>query len=118
MALATWGLGDRDEAWKPLRAQLAWAQKSQMLMPVLFGLVAAARVLADEGQIEHAIELYALVSRYPFVANSRWFGDVAGSQITALAANLPEAAVTAARQRGQARDLIATVVEFLTELCV
>jgi uncharacterized protein YyaL (SSP411 family) len=71
----------------------------------------------DEAQIERAVELYALASRYPFVANSRWFGDVAGSQITALAASLPEAAaVTASRERGQARDLEATVEELLSEL--
>ena len=42
-----------------------------MLMPSLFGLVAAARLLADAGENERAVELYALASRYPFVANSR-----------------------------------------------
>jgi hypothetical protein len=80
-------------------------------------LAGISLLLADEGQIERAIELSALASRYPFVGNSRWFGDLAGSQITALAANLPEAAVTAARQRGKARDLTATMEELLTELC-
>ena len=54
-------------------------------------LAGIALLLADEGQVERAVELYALASRYPFVANSRWFEDVAGSQITAaVAANLPE----------------------------
>jgi tetratricopeptide (TPR) repeat protein len=116
MALAAWGLGNRGEAWKYLRAQLAWAQESRMLMPVLFGLVAAARLLADEGQIERAIELYALVSRYPFVAHSRWFEDVARNKMASVAANLPAEVVEAARERDQARDLIATVEKHLTEL--
>jgi hypothetical protein len=76
-----------------------------------------ALLLADEGQIECAIELYALASRYPFVANSHWFADVAGNQLTAATASLPEAVVTAARHQGRARDLMATVEELLTELC-
>ncbi len=117
LGLAAWSLGNRDEAQGHLRDQLAWAQESQMLMPALFGLVATARLLADEGQIERAVELYAVAAQNPFVAHSRWFEDVAGSQITALAANMPEAAVTAARQRGQARSMEATVEELLTELC-
>jgi hypothetical protein len=95
---------------------LAWAQESQMLMPALFGLVAAARLLADEGEMERAVELSALASHYPFVANSRWFADVAGNNIRAAAATLPELVVTAARDRGQSRDLHATVAELLGEL--
>ena len=84
--------------------------------PLLWALPALALLLADEGQIERAVELYALALRYPFVANSRWFEDVAGNQIRAAAATLPEADVTAAKDRGQARDLHATVAELLVEL--
>jgi hypothetical protein len=61
------------------------------------------------------VELYALASRYPFVANSRWFEDVAGVDIAAAAASLSTAVVTAARERGQARDLDGTVAELLSE---
>jgi tetratricopeptide (TPR) repeat protein len=116
LALAAWDLGNRDGAREHLRAQIAWAQESQMLMPALFGLVAAARFLANVGEIERAVELYAVATQHPFVANSRWFGDVAGHHLTAAAATLPSAAVTAARQRGRARDLHATVSELLSEL--
>ena len=116
LALAAWGLGNRAEARKHLRAQLAWAQESQMLMPALFGLAAAARLLADEGERERAVELYALAAQNPFVANSRWFEDVAGVHIAAAAASLSTALITAARERGQAQDLDATVLELLTEL--
>ena len=84
--------------------------------PLLWTLPVTARLLACEGQIERAVELYGLASRYPFVANSRWFEDVAGHHLTAAAATLPSAAVTASRERGRARDLIATVEELLSEL--
>jgi hypothetical protein len=49
------------------------------------------------------------------VAYSRWFEDVAGVQVAALAANLSAAEVSAARERGRARDLHATVAELLSE---
>lgn len=116
LGLSAQGSGHHDEAWEHILSQLDWAQESQMLMPALFGLAGAALLLADEGEGERAIELYALASRYPFVGHSRWFEDVAGSQMTALAARLPVAVVTAARERGQARELDATVGELLTEL--
>ena len=63
-----------------------------------------------------AVELYALASRYPFVANSRWFEDVAGKHIAAVAATLPPEVVAAAQERGKARDLWATAEEMLKEL--
>jgi hypothetical protein len=62
------------------------------------------------------VELYALATRYPFVANSRWFEDVAGRHITAVAATLPPEVVAAAQARGRARDLWETAQELLAEL--
>jgi hypothetical protein len=50
------------------------------------------------------------------VANSRWFEDVAGKHIAAVAATLPPEVVAVARERGRARDLEATVAELLAEL--
>jgi hypothetical protein len=62
------------------------------------------------------VELYALASRYPFVANSQWFEDVAGKHIAALARDLPSDAVAAAQERGWAWELEATVAGLLVEL--
>jgi hypothetical protein len=72
--------------------------------------------MADQGQPERAVELYALVSRHAYVANSRWFEDMAGRHIAAVAATLPLEVVTAAQERGRARDLWATAEELLVEL--
>ena len=77
---------------------------------------ATALLLADAGKHERAVELYALASRYPFVANSRWFEDVFGRHIAAIAATLPPEVAEAARERGRARDLEETVKELLAEL--
>jgi hypothetical protein len=72
--------------------------------------------LASEGEVERAVELYALASRYPMVAKSRWFADVVGRQIAAAADTLPAERVAVLEQRGRARDLEVTVAELLAEL--
>ena len=82
----------------------------------MLALPATALLLADRGEAERAVELYALASRDPFVAHSRWFEDVAGVRIAAVAAALPPDVVAAAQERGRARDLWATARELLAEL--
>jgi hypothetical protein len=63
-----------------------------------------------------AIERYALAWQNPYVANSRWFEDVAGRHIAAVAASLPPEVVAAAEARGRTRDLWQTAEELLKEL--
>ena len=50
------------------------------------------------------------------MANSRWFELVFGRHIAAVAATLPPEVAEAARERGRARDLEATIQELLVEL--
>ena len=79
----------------------------------MYALPAVALLLADGGQTERALELYALASDSPFVAHSRWFQDVAGRHIAAAAQTLPPEIAAAAQQRGRARDLWATATDLL-----
>ena len=76
---------------------------------------ATALLLADQDEVQRAIEIYALASRYPYVPNSRWVQDVAGKHIAAIAETLPPDVVAAAQERGRALDLWATVEELLIE---
>jgi tetratricopeptide (TPR) repeat protein len=85
-------------------------------MPLITALPAKALLLADRGERARAVELYALASRYPFVGRSRWFEDVAGRELSAVGEALPPEVVTAAEERGRARDLWATAEELLIEL--
>lgn len=80
-----------------------------------FPISGIALLLADSGEPERTVELYALATRYPFVAKSRWFEDVFGHRIDAVAATLPPEVVEAARERGRARDLKVMVQELLAE---
>jgi hypothetical protein len=85
-------------------------------LPLVYTLPAVALLLIAQAEGERAVELYALASRYPLVGNSRWFEDVIGRHIAAVAATLSQEVVTAAQECGRAGDLDATVAELLAEL--
>ena len=51
--------------------------------PLLRMLPVVALLLGDVGEAERAVAIYALASRYPLVANSRWFEDVVGKHLAA-----------------------------------
>jgi DNA-binding SARP family transcriptional activator/predicted ATPase len=117
LAVATRGLGDTPRARQHLRLALEIAQESEALLPLLWALPATALLLAGEGENERAVELYALASRYPLVAKSRWFADVAGDTLAEVAAALPAERVAVLKERGRTRDLEATAAELPTEVC-
>jgi predicted ATPase/DNA-binding SARP family transcriptional activator len=121
MALACLALSARErgntlEARGHLCHALEIAQECGVVSPLMWALPATALLLADKGETERAVELYALASRYPIVAHSRWFEDVAGRHIATVAASLPPDVVAAAQGRGPARDPEATAAELLVEL--
>jgi hypothetical protein len=116
LGYAARGLGTPDQARRCLSECLQLGGKTGSILPILHALPAVALLLADRGEAERAVELYALASRYPFVASSRWFEDVAGKHTAAAATGLPPDAVAAAQERGRTRDLWATVEELPAEL--
>ena len=92
------------------------ASRTELTISALGALATRAVILADQGKAEQAVELYALVARYPGQGNSRWFQDVYGREIAAAAAMLSPDVGAEARGRGRARDLWATVAEVLEAL--
>ena len=116
IGLAARGLDQRHEAWQHLATALEWASRHQEFRELMVTLAGIALLLVDVGQIERAVELYALASRYPFVANSCWFADVAGNTLAEVAATLPAERVAVLRERGRTRDLKATAAKLFAEL--
>jgi predicted ATPase/DNA-binding SARP family transcriptional activator len=98
-----------------LRICIEIRSKGASLLPSV-SLPAIALLLAGQGEAEWAVELYALASRYPYVARSRWYQDLFGLPITEAAASLPPGSVKAAEERGRSRDMMATLTELLAEL--
>jgi hypothetical protein len=88
------------------------------LTPLLIAVPGIALLLvdADDANAERAVELQALASCHPMVANAQLFEDIAGKYIAAAAATLPPDVIAAAQERGQARDLWATAEELVEEL--
>jgi DNA-binding SARP family transcriptional activator/predicted ATPase len=116
LGYAARGLDESEQARRYLCEALRIAAELGAFLPVMFALPAVALLRADRGELEGAVELYRLASRYPFVANSRWFEDVAGRRIATVAASLPPEVVAAALERGLKGDLQATAAELMAEL--
>ena len=103
LGLAAHLTGDQDLARQSVRDALQTGIDMGVFMPLMYALPVAARLLADRGDVERAVEVYACAGRSGFVANSRWFQDLVGAQIEAAAAGLPQEVLAAARERGQAQ---------------
>jgi tetratricopeptide (TPR) repeat protein len=114
LAYVARGRGQHAQAREDLRSALRLSAESRHRNAALRSLPAMALLLLDEGAPERAVELYALASRYPYVANSRWFEDVAGREIASASIALSSEAVGAAKERGRVRNLWATVKESLS----
>jgi tetratricopeptide (TPR) repeat protein len=106
--------------WPQARQHLADALTSTLAlktyMPAVYALPGVALLLAATGAGTRAIEIWTLAKCHPFVANSRWFADVAGRELEAVAASLPPEVAEAARERGRTLDLWETAEALRAEL--
>ncbi len=116
LAVADLRLGHLDRARQSLCEALRLATGLPSFTKQMFALAPMALYLAEVGQPERAVEVYALASTWSCIGNSRWYQDVFGRSLDAIAASLSPEVVTAAQERGRARDLQATVRELLAEM--
>jgi hypothetical protein len=91
------------------------ALENRSFVPLITILPSIALLCIQQSTIEQAIELYTLALKYPYVANSQWFDDVAGKEIQAAADALPPDRAAAAQERGRQRDLWQTAAELLAQ---
>ncbi|MBN1814506.1 MAG: tetratricopeptide repeat protein [Anaerolineae bacterium] len=115
-AVAALKLGRRSQARQRFCDALRTAGTLGGLDPLVYVLAAMVLFLVDEGQAERATELYALVSRYPLVANSRWIEDVVGQHMATAATALSPEVIGAAQERGRALDPSITAAALLEAL--
>jgi len=114
-ALAECGVGNRQPAWRHTVAALRLGLEIRAWIAVVHALRAAALLLADDAELERALELYALAERDD-PRNDAWSMAVYGRELAAVAAALPADVAAAAQARGLACDLSATARELLAEL--
>lgn len=114
--LANYRASDFTQAAQQLTEALREGQTLHAMRGIVHGLLLGALLLVTQGKVALAVEIHALAQCDPLVANCRWCEDVAGHELTAIAATLSADSVAAARVRGQASDLASAVAALLVEL--
>jgi DNA-binding SARP family transcriptional activator/predicted ATPase len=112
-AFASLGLGDLNATKQHLYSAIQIVIELNAVYPLLWVLPAMALFLVNKGECERAIELYALARRYPLVAKSQWFEDIAGKEISAIAESMPSEVVAAAKSRGVNIDPMTCILDFM-----
>ena len=115
LGIVSLNLNKPDQAKEHIWDGLNIGMQINSAMVHLNTLGAAALYLAEKGDLERAVDIYALASRYPEIAKSQWQKDVVEGPLTKLVASLPPDVVAQAQQRGRERDLVETVQELLAQ---
>jgi predicted ATPase len=91
----------------------AWpiATEIRAFMPMMLAVPLQALLWLARDKPEQAARLHALVWRYPFVANSRWFEAMAGRRLGEALTRLPDQALKAAQEAGRAQPLETALAE-------
>jgi predicted ATPase/DNA-binding SARP family transcriptional activator len=71
---------------------------------------------AEAGDVEQAVELYATVTAHPCAGNSKWFEELFGKPLSALAEGHPAEMIVAAQERGRRRKLAEVGRDYLNNL--
>jgi len=116
LGYAALGLGDLTQARRYLYRALQMGIEADAFLSTVIALSGIAFLLARLDDPEQAVELWALLSRYPLVANALWFRNVVDRPITAAAATLSPEMVAAAKKQASLHDLKETATEMLTTL--
>jgi hypothetical protein len=112
-------LGQFERARQDLTQALQIGRKTSNVPALLYGVTGIALLEAcqanelDADEAERVVGLHAMGMQSPMLANSRFHEDVIGQHVMTAAANLSPEAVAAAQTRGRARDLDATVADWL-----
>ncbi len=105
LALALWGLGEREDAWLQLSAALKEALQNRTYSGLLLAISTGALFELQRGNVARSLEFYTTIAEQPLVANSVWYADIAGKGIATAASQLPVDVMVSARQSGENADL-------------
>lgn len=102
-AQATLALAELTE--ENIRDSIELALGAGSVLAHLMCLAAVARYLAEQQDVVGGVELYSLISGYDTIGRSRWYDQLVGQPIRALAEGAPAEAIAAAQARGKERRL-------------
>lgn len=115
LGMAAIGFGNRSLARRHLITELTEALETLAHARVKVALLGFALLYADQGKVEEAVRLHALVNRYPYIANSRWFADIAGDHLKAVAAELPATVAEEIKEQGRNLELWETAQSLINK---
>jgi tetratricopeptide (TPR) repeat protein len=115
LALVELRLGDVDKARQTLAEALHLSADRNHLDSHACTLRSAIAYFAAIGELERAVELYALATRIPFLINSLLCRDLVWASIEQQALSLPPETAAAARARGLQRELWPTIRELAAD---
>ena len=104
------------EAWKCLQESFSNILCSRAFFPLLRSLPLIALLLLDQGEIEQAVEFYALARRYRYIRESRLYQDLVGEEIDREAAGLEQEHLLELQEHGQHLDLWQTAERLQTTI--
>jgi len=117
LSRAELALGDRSAAWEyALQALQIYSDVPLFAFFAYLTVAQMALLLVEQGEIVQALELYGLVTRQGYLAQSRWFVKLFGQSIEAAAAGLPSEEQAAAKQRGQVLDFLGAIERLRTTI--
>ncbi len=105
LGYAALGMNDLIQSRRYLYQALQMGIEADAFLSIVIALSGITLLLVRLDDVDRAVELWALLSRYPLVANALWFQDVVGRPIAAAAATLPPETVAAAKERALLHDL-------------
>jgi DNA-binding SARP family transcriptional activator/predicted ATPase len=116
LALAQRGVGQAEPARAALQEALRIAVETKSRFTLLTLCAALVVLLLYAGKVELALQAYISARLIPMIANSRWFDDIAGSELLAKSELLSPEARQAAEQRGRGMDFIDLAAAVLAEM--
>ena len=116
LAFAERGLGHHRQAKAQLLTALRETRETYVQVAFMHALSLMALLRLDQGEPAKALELYALATTHPIVANSAWFDQLVGEPIRVATATLDPAIAKAAQTAGQVGDFDATREALIAEL--
>ena len=99
-----------------LQQALENAAAQGFYLAYIHSLALLARMLAEAGEVEQAVEVYATACSHPVASNSKYFDDLFGKHIADRARHLPAKNVEAARARGRSLTLSQAGEKYLAML--
>ncbi len=87
--------GNESQAWEHVYRSLRWGIEQEDVQTLSMTLPLAALLLADRGEVDRAVTLYALTCQHPRISDSRWYADVVGREMNRLVSGPSAARVDA-----------------------